>query len=63
MTTMADLFVGREWERDEVAGAIASSVGQRGELVLIGGEAGIGKTCLAREVIGSATGSAVVWAT
>ncbi|HUG16159.1 MAG TPA: AAA family ATPase, partial [Thermomicrobiales bacterium] len=45
-----DAVVGRERERDELREALARALDGSGSLVLIGGEAGIGKTTLARDV-------------
>jgi tetratricopeptide (TPR) repeat protein len=63
-TARSDAFVGRSWERRELAAAIARSMAGRGELVLIGGEAGIGKTRLAREALTDAiaNGCTTMWA-
>ncbi len=55
-----DPFVGREWEQAQVASAVEGAVAGHGELVLIGGEAGIGKTRLVQEVIGGVSGCEVV---
>ncbi len=41
------VLVGREREEAMLRGHLAASLGERGSLVLIGGEAGIGKTALA----------------
>jgi hypothetical protein len=62
--TDTDAFVGRATERREINDAIARSTAGRGQLVLIGGEAGIGKTRLAREVLNDAAagGCRTVWA-
>jgi eukaryotic-like serine/threonine-protein kinase len=64
MTVGPGAFIGRGWERDEIAAVITKSQAGNGELVLIGGEAGIGKTRLAREATNAATaaGCTVVWA-
>jgi DNA-binding SARP family transcriptional activator len=57
-------FVGREGELGDLAGAWAGAVGGRPGLVLIGGEAGIGKTRLAQAVaeLAGATGGLVAQA-
>jgi DNA-binding SARP family transcriptional activator len=57
-------FVGREGELGDLAGAWAEAVGGRPGLVLIGGEAGIGKTRLAQAVaeLAGATGGLVAQA-
>jgi DNA-binding CsgD family transcriptional regulator len=51
MATVAEL-VGRAHERAELSGALEACRNGRGGLVLIGGEAGVGKTRLAHEVVG-----------
>jgi predicted ATPase len=45
------VLVGREHERSELAAMVAHARDGRGSLALIGGEAGIGKTALARAVL------------
>jgi DNA-binding CsgD family transcriptional regulator len=45
------LLVGRAWEQATLREELASAVGGHGRLVLLGGEAGIGKTTLARDLI------------
>ncbi len=59
-TSVADAFVGRARELEAAAARLAEG---RGGVLLITGEAGIGKTRLAREIAGQAlaTGIAVVW--
>jgi predicted ATPase len=56
-------FVGRDWEHQELAAAISGAALGRGELVLVSGEPGIGKTRLVREALAgaSAAGCATVW--
>jgi predicted ATPase len=51
MATVAEL-VGRAHERAELSGALEACRNGQGGLVLIGGEAGVGKTRLAHEVVG-----------
>jgi class 3 adenylate cyclase/tetratricopeptide (TPR) repeat protein len=57
-------FVGREAELDELCRACDEATEGRGQLVLIGGDAGIGKTRLAEEVkvYAGAHGARVLWA-
>jgi class 3 adenylate cyclase/tetratricopeptide (TPR) repeat protein len=57
-------FVGRAIELEELCHACDEAIEGRGQLVLIGGDAGIGKTRLAEEVRGyaSARGAQVLWA-
>ena len=49
------MIVGRERELDALRHAMTSSFGSEGQCVLLVGEAGIGKSRLAREVTGWAT--------
>jgi hypothetical protein len=57
-----DPFVGRSWERRELAGAVDRARAGSGELVVVIGEAGVGKSRLAREVTSAAGEScAVTW--
>ena len=44
-------LIGREREREQVRGWVAEALAGRGSLVLLAGEAGVGKTTLAREVL------------
>ena len=53
------LLVGREREQDTLRAALADAFGGHGRLVLLGGEAGIGKTTLAQDLAGE-TGNARV---
>ena len=48
------VFVGREHELDELAGALGDALAGRGRLVLLAGEPGIGKSRLADELMGQA---------
>jgi DNA-binding CsgD family transcriptional regulator len=48
-------LVGRSYEQRLLQDALAAAAGGRGQLVVIGGEAGIGKTTLARDVARAAT--------
>jgi class 3 adenylate cyclase/tetratricopeptide (TPR) repeat protein len=59
-----DEFVGRGWERSEVDGSLDATLAGRGALVLVSGEAGIGKTRLAREATAGAAnrGCRTIWA-
>lgn len=56
-------FVGREAELAALQGALEALRSGRGALVLIAGEAGIGKTCLAEQLAGTAgrAGVRVLW--
>ncbi len=56
-------FVGRQTELDQLTDAMADVGAGRGRLILISGEAGIGKTRLARELVDRATaaGALVAW--
>ena len=46
----APLLVGRERERNALRAALTAAAGGHGQLVIVGGEAGIGKTTLARDL-------------
>jgi DNA-binding CsgD family transcriptional regulator len=48
------ILVGRTREQAALREELAAAIGGRGRLVLVGGEAGIGKTALARDLIGAA---------
>src|SRR6188472_4422109 len=50
------LLVGRDREQAALREALAAALAGRGSLVLIGGEAGIGKTTLAEWLLAEATG-------
>jgi eukaryotic-like serine/threonine-protein kinase len=56
-------LIGRETEAEHLRGAVDEGVAQRGRLVLLGGETGIGKTRLAAEVESYAglRGAQVLW--
>ena len=62
---MTGHFVGRARELRLLDEALAAAKGGEGRLVVVAGEAGIGKTWLCREVAGRATqiGFAVAWGT
>ena len=47
-------YVGRQSERAELGRLLDASIGERGGLVLLGGEPGVGKTRLAEEVLADA---------
>jgi class 3 adenylate cyclase/tetratricopeptide (TPR) repeat protein len=49
-------FVGRSGEREELRGIVTRAIGGQGNLVLIGGEAGVGKSRLVEEVAIEARG-------
>ena len=49
------LLVGRARERDSLRSALETSIGGRGRLVLVSGEAGIGKTTLVEDLAWQAT--------
>jgi predicted ATPase len=57
--------IGRERERRVLLGALDDAIAGRGGVVLVYGEAGIGKTTVARQVAENATarGANCVWAT
>src|SRR5215218_3412968 len=48
------LLVGRSLEQAHLFGLLEDALAGRGRLILLGGEAGIGKTTLARHLIGEA---------
>lgn len=56
-------FVGRAAELRDLESGLADAVGGRGSLFMIGGEAGIGKTRLAEEIVirGRDRGATAVW--
>jgi hypothetical protein len=54
-------FVGRRAERAELRAALDGALGGQGQLVLIGGEAGIGKTRLAEEICAEARAREPGW--
>ena len=56
------LLVGREREQDVLRAELAAACVGRGRLVLLGGEAGIGKTTLAHDLAGAAGNAARVLA-
>ena len=53
------LVVGRAREQDVLRDELATALGGRGRLVLVGGEAGIGKTTLARDLAETTIGQSV----
>ncbi|MDP1805798.1 MAG: ATP-binding protein, partial [Acidimicrobiales bacterium] len=57
-------FVGRQRELRELAGGLESAVAGRGRLILVSGEAGIGKTRLCEELVdrAAAHGVRMAWA-
>lgn len=52
-------FVGRAAEREELRGLLDRAMGGRGAVVLVGGEAGVGKTRLGQELAAEAAGRGV----
>jgi hypothetical protein len=63
-TAATDTFIGRSWERREIADVVAQTRAGSGGLVLIAGEPGIGKSHLARRALldASAVDTVTVWA-
>lgn len=59
--TSGDPFVGRSWECRELAAAVDRARAGSGELVVVAGEAGVGKSRLAREVLTAGAGYALTW--
>ena len=59
----SEVFVGREREFAELSSALEGTLGGRGQLVMLVGEPGIGKTRLAEEIMARATnaGALVGW--
>ena len=59
----SNAFVGRERELTELSSALESSLNSRGQLVMLVGEPGIGKTRLAEEITARATsdGALIGW--
>ena len=57
------LFVGREWELDQLHRGLTAAQEGRGQLLLVGGEAGIGKTRLVGELaeLAESAGVRVLW--
>lgn len=59
----APVFVGRERELDNLRATLATTLNGSGRMVLVGGEAGIGKTstCQAFATYAAAAGATVLW--
>ncbi len=59
----ADLFVGREREMAELGAALDEAIAGHGQLIMLAGEPGIGKTRIARELAGhaGAKGARILW--
>ena len=56
------IFIGRSWERREIADVVAQTRAGSGGLVLIAGEPGIGKSLLARRAVLDASDVDTIWA-
>ncbi len=59
---MSSRLLGREQALAAVQSALADARAGRGRLLLVAGDAGIGKTALAAELLGSTSGALVTWA-
>ena len=59
LTASGGFFVGRGWELAQLSAALDAARGGRGQLFVVSGEAGIGKSRLMRELADLATGQAV----
>src|SRR5918999_4363554 len=57
------IFVGRQWEMDELKAALEEAISGHGRLVMLVGEPGIGKTRTAQELANQAQelGAQVWW--
>jgi DNA-binding CsgD family transcriptional regulator len=62
MTAIGIHLIGRDAELDRVTGAIRAMVGGRGGVVVVAGEAGIGKTRLVQEIVERADDAGVATA-
>ena len=63
MTAVHAKLLEREAELSSLEGCLSSTADGEGRLVVISGEAGVGKTALARQLCASQSGSAhVLWA-
>src|SRR5690606_18506815 len=60
----AEGFVGRQMELGRLRARLTAAVGGRGSLVLVAGEAGVGKTALVQQFAADAqaSGALVLWA-